>query len=309
MRTLSIIGAGRVGRTLGRLLFDTNQVRINSVYNRTIQRAKDSVDFIGRGTPISNISDVLPSDLYMITVPDHEIPSVSMELIKLRGGCLLSSSSVVFHCSGVTPSSVLKPIPDLPYVAVSCHPIKSFADPEIAIGDFSGTYCGIEGDKNGLEVMAEIFSGIGGIPFQIKTENKAMYHAATAMAANNLVALMEVATDMYEAAGLDREMSLNVIKPIVEGTIRNIFSVGSVKALTGPIARGDVSTITAHMEALRSTEYEAVYTSLGEWALRLAVAQNESSKDAQDRIAKLLRRTTKKEDNESSSHSPSMWKR
>lgn len=287
MKTLSVIGAGRVGLTLGRLFNEKKIFDIVRVFNRSLDKAKASVDFIGKGLPVYEFSDLVASDVYMITSSDDSIAKVSAELIKTN---ILKQGSIVFHCSGVMPSTILHDLKSLGCLIASVHPIKSFADPKIAVTDFDGTFCGIEGDEEAVTLLKSAFTSIGGRLIEINPDKKAIYHAATAQACNNLIALMESAILMYMEAGLTRQQSLEVMEPIVRGTVKNVFLFDTTKALTGPIARGDVKTVEMHLDALSADSLAlSVYTSLGFYLLDLSSKMGQANPESLMGIENKLR--------------------
>ncbi|GLT16859.1 hypothetical protein GCM10007938_06360 [Vibrio zhanjiangensis] len=276
---INILGAGRVGQTIGKLLVDARVVQVGSIYNRTKLSAEKSVLFIGEGTPIANLSDMEQADLYMITTADGVLSEVCDHMLDVHN---FKQGSVIFHCSGVAPSSLFKRAQKYGCHIASVHPVKSFADPAIAVSDFEGTFCAVEGDKKALDILEECFQSIGGQIFTINTNKKALYHGATVMACNNLVALIEAAASMYIDSGLDRQTALKVMEPIVRGTITNVFTLGTVSALTGPIARGDSETVRKHLDALTDDDGMLidVYCSLGKWALNLSKQQGSAATEA-----------------------------
>jgi hypothetical protein len=93
-----------------------------------------------------------------------------------------------------------------------------------------------------------------GTPINIEDENKALYHAAACVASNYLVTLIDFAQYLYEKAGVPDSLAVKVMMPLIEGTLSNIKELGTEQALTGPIVRGDVSTIAHHIEQLERLE-------------------------------------------------------
>ena len=249
MQTLNIIGAGRVGKTLGRLLADSGQLEVLAVCNRTQASAEHAVVFIGQGQAITKLSDLSPADWTMVATPDDKIAKIADELQQYH---VLIESGCLFHCSGTLPSSLFLACQNMGCQIASVHPVKSFADPKMSITNFLGTACGIEGDHGAAVQLAELFRGIGAKPFTLKTESKLQYHAAMVMASNYLVTLMDVAIDLCHDAGIDENKSYDILQPIVQSTVDNVFSMGTTRSLTGPIARGDVETVAKHLSALPS---------------------------------------------------------
>ncbi|MBU2899305.1 Rossmann-like and DUF2520 domain-containing protein [Vibrio hepatarius] len=276
---INIVGAGRVGQTLGKLLVNTKVFQVGSIYNRTKLSAERAASFIGTGTPIANLSDMEQADLYMITTADGALGEVCDRMLDVHD---FKQNSVIFHCSGAVPSRIFQRAQEHGCYIASVHPVKSFAEPSIAVSDFKGTFCAVEGDEKALGILEGCFQSIGGHIFRINTDKKALYHGATVMACNNLVALIEAATSMYVDSGLDRKTALKVMEPIVRGTITNIFALGAVSALTGPIARGDSETVSTHLNALKDDDgmLTDVYCSLGKWALNLSKEQGSATSES-----------------------------
>jgi len=277
MKTISIIGAGRLGKTLGRLFHDNKVFRINSVISRSIKNAEEAAIFIGAGTPADNIEDVIKSDIYLISTPDGIIKETFKKMKPVP------YESIVFHCSGSLPSSVIDH-----KNSASIHPVHSFAAPKVSIMSFSGTMCGCEGDKDTLSILKEIFKKIGGVPFDIDGEKKSLYHAAAVMACNYFTAIQETAIKMYEESGVSREEAYKILEPIVKGTANNIFQNGTANSLTGPIARGDSETITSHLEAIKDEDILNIYKVLGKIAVELSEKQGIADKEALAEISKLF---------------------
>jgi predicted short-subunit dehydrogenase-like oxidoreductase (DUF2520 family) len=172
----------------------------------------------------------------------------------------------------------------------SVHPVKSLADPEAASRHFAGTWCGVEGDARALAVLRPAFAGIGARLFDVDARFKTIYHAASVIVCNNLIALMEAGLRAYEKGGLPREQALRVMEPLVRETVDNVFRLGPVQALTGPVARGDLTTVARQLDALSAwdSDVAAVYRDLGRFALALGRAQGEAPPEAMDALAALL---------------------
>jgi predicted short-subunit dehydrogenase-like oxidoreductase (DUF2520 family) len=197
---------------------------------------------------------------------------------------------VVFHCSGTLPSTVLGPARALGAHVASVHPIKSFADPATAVKTFSGTFGAIEGDSQACQVLSDAFSRCGAILFDVNPQQKTTYHAATVFASNYLVALVEVSLRCFQQAGVPRETAQRVIEPMVWGTVDSIFRFDPVRALTGPIARGEASVVAQQCEALALGEETVLrlYRDLGRVAIDLSAAQGRASPEALAVIRQLV---------------------
>lgn len=268
MKNFNIIGAGNVGITL-RLLLCRAGLSPAGIYSRSVQSAQKACDIMDGGTVVSNLADLPLADLTLITTSDTAIADV---VAQLAAQTELKPNSIALHCSGALPSSILAPVQDKGVLIASVHPVKSFTNPEIDADLFEGTYCGMEGDAEALEVLEPLFKKMGANIFRIEQSQKTLYHAGTVMACNYLAPLMQAAMQCHEDAGIDRATSWKILEPLVRDTITNIGKLGPAKALTGPIARGDVDVVAAQMEALgkSDTVIANLYAALGNAALPLA---------------------------------------
>lgn len=284
MITLSCVGAGRLGKTICRLL--VGKVEIHQVVNHSLASAQRAVDFIGSGSAVS-MADLQPADIWLIATPDGQIKLV-YEQLKATG--ILHNNAIVFHCSGAIGSSVLYS-DDVKINVASVHPIHSFADPQKSLKDFSGSHCAIEGQANAVTTLKDLFEDIGAIPFIIDSQHKALYHTATVMACNYLVSLLEASQQILATAGVDG-CDGNPLESLIRQTLDNYLSTDATSALTGPIARGDTKTITSHLQALAQNGdnqlWQQVYTALGKATLPIAAQQGQASKSDLQQIEKLL---------------------
>jgi len=291
MKRLSIIGCGNVGKTLGRLWAQERVFSIGDILNRSEESSSLAVQFIGAGRPVLRIAEMSPAEVFLISTPDDQIRE-SCSALAASG--LLRTGDIVFHCSGALPSADLISAKETGAFVGSVHPIKSIADPAVSVEAFNGTFCGVEGDDQSLEVLRPAFEAIGGKTFAIDPQFKTIYHAAAVMVCSYLTSLLEVGAQAYAKAGLDRETSMDVMEPIVRGTVENIFGSGTVRALTGPIARGDHSIVSKQLATLSdwNPRFGEIYRDLGAVALGLSRLQGTTSPDSLATLAELLEQGT-----------------
>ncbi len=287
MKTLNVIGCGNVGRTLSRVFCRRNVVQLRSVLNRSRESGSRAVQFIESGRAVEDYAQLGEADVFMISASDGAIAECCRQLCATG---LLRQGVVVFHCSGALDSSLLGPAKAQGASVASVHPVKSFADPAIAAETFAGTFCALEGDGEACEALREVLHGCGAVTFPVKPEHKTIHHVATVLVCNDLVALLEVGLRCFERAGLPREEAVKVIVPIVTGTLSNVFRLGPVQALTGPVARGELAVVQRHCEALREWDEEilGIYECLGRVAAELAGAQGRADPDALASIERIL---------------------
>lgn len=287
MKTLNIIGAGRVGRTLASLWEEKRTFAIQDVLDHSPQGAVSAVAFIGDGRAVSRMQDMRAADAWMLTTPDGAIAACCAQLAQSG---LLRRGDAVFHCSGALASAVLAPAAACGALTASVHPLKSFADPRDAVRSFAGTCCAAEGERAALDLLRPAFERIGAAVSEIEPRFKTIYHAASVIVCNYLTALLETGLRSYEKSGLMRDTALKMMEPLVRETVDNVFRLGTVKALTGPIARGDHEVVARQLEALAAWDAHTaeIYKTLGVVALQLARTQGEADAEALERLRVLL---------------------
>jgi predicted short-subunit dehydrogenase-like oxidoreductase (DUF2520 family) len=289
MTTLNIIGGGRVGCTLGALWEQMHVFSIQDVLSGTPQGARSAVAFIGGGRAVSALEDMRTADIWMLTPLDGKIAACCSAL---AASGLLRKGGIVFHCSGALSSAELEPAAERGAHVASVHPLKSFAEPHDAVRAFAGTWCAAEGDGAALAVLRPAFERLGARVAEIDPQSKPVYHAASVIVSNYLVALTEAGLRCYEKAGISRDTAVAMMEPLVRETVENVFKLGTVKALTGPIARGDEAVVADQFAALAKWDARiaSVYRDLGAIAVQIARERGEASAAALDRIQKLLDR-------------------
>lgn len=276
-KSLSIIGCGNVGRVLGRLWHEQGIFRIQDVVTRSAESARGAVAFIGAGDATAAPDALRAADVYLIGTPDDQIGPCCEGL---ADDGVFRPGAIVFHCSGALPSTVLKSATRHGAVVASVHPIRSFADPEQVARHFDGTFCGIEGDSSAVDILRAAFSSIGAKTVPINAEFKSVYHAAAVFSSNYLVTLLDTAVAAYERAGVPREDALQLMEPLVRGTVDNVFRLGPVDALTGPIARGDLATVVRQYKAVSAWNRRrgALYKLLGKLTAELAAKRQSGTR-------------------------------
>jgi predicted short-subunit dehydrogenase-like oxidoreductase (DUF2520 family) len=289
MKTLNVIGAGRVGTTLATLWQRNGVFSVQDVLDGGVAGAREAVRLVGGGEAAESLLAMRPADVWMITTPDRLVRQIAAEVAAAGA---LRRGDVVFHCSGSMSSADLEAARACGADIASVHPLKSFADASQAARTFSGTFCAAEGDSEALAVLGAAFEKVGGRIAAIDARYKTVYHAASVMVSNYLTALIETGVRCYEKAALPRGTAMAMIEPIVRDTVQNIFQLGTARALTGPISRGDAGVVAQHLDALAAWDprVTAVYRSLGLAALELAREQDEAGEEALARIEALLNR-------------------
>jgi predicted short-subunit dehydrogenase-like oxidoreductase (DUF2520 family) len=286
-RSLSIVGAGRVGRTLGRRLHRLGW-RIGAVVTRSAATSRIAVREIGAGKPYSRlVPEILDSNVILLTTPDGALSGVAGALAKfdetkLRG-------KIVLHTSGALDRTVLAPLARRGASTGSIHPMQTFTGrgaPKLEKVIFA-----VEGDRSAAMVARKIARSFGGVPVTINSKNKPAYHAAGALVAGHGLGLIEAATRVLLKLGFSRGDAMRALLPLMRQMLDNFERLGPRESWTGPVSRGDFATVAKHTKALRSypSEFNDAYAAL---ALLGSRVLSKNSAAASKQLKRTLRKST-----------------
>jgi len=269
MAEVTIIGAGRLGTSLGRALAEAGYT-IAALTCRRVASARESRRIIGQGKVFTrNAEAVEKGRLIFLCLPDEKIRKEASALARTR---IDWSRKIVYHTSGLLSSAALKPLQNRGAATASFHPVQSFPSKNTPPSHFKGVYFGLEGGRRALIPAKEIVGRLGGRALIVPAEAKPLYHAACSIASNLLVVLLDAAERLLVQAGIEKQTAGRLLFPLVEGTLQNVKKFDTAAALTGPLARGESAAIRAHLKALRSfPEISRAYRQLGQVGLEIAV--------------------------------------
>jgi predicted short-subunit dehydrogenase-like oxidoreductase (DUF2520 family) len=274
-RTISIIGAGRVGRTLGKRLRELGWP-IGAVVTRSAASSRAAVRSIGAGTPHAGLTrQALGAAVILFTTPDSALELAARNLAEMAGDeCF---GKVVLHTSGALNSSVLEPLARCGAATGSLHPMQTFSGR--GVPQLEGIIFAVEGDRLAQKVAQAIARSLGGIPVVIDGAAKPAYHAAGAFVAGQALAVVEAATQMLMKIGFKRRRAIQALLPLMRQMLDNFEHLGPQAAWTGPISRGDYATVAKHMIALRDypREFQDSYAALALLAGRVLSTKPEES--------------------------------
>jgi predicted short-subunit dehydrogenase-like oxidoreductase (DUF2520 family) len=284
---ISIIGAGRVGQTIGRLAREAGY-EVGEVVCRSRRSAAAARRFIGAGEPQeASRARLSAADLLLIATGDDHISDAVGTVL---GSVAALGRPVALHTSGALSSDVLGPLRAAGLATGSCHPLQTFESPRRALALVEKTYFCIEGEARAVRAARRLARDIGARHFEIPTRKKALYHAAAVMASGGVVALVSRSLEMLADCGLTEAESKRVLLPLVEGTVANVREIGAARALTGPVRRGDAGTVARNIGAVTKFDsgWAIAYIILAEQAVALAEQAGTDKK----RLAELRRLLT-----------------
>jgi predicted short-subunit dehydrogenase-like oxidoreductase (DUF2520 family) len=265
--TISIFGAGRVGRGLAQRLLRVGW-RIGAVVTRSKTTARSAVRKIGSGTPFgAPTRQVLAAEVVLIATPDDAMARVAADLADLGGEEW--RGKVVLHTSGVLDRTVLESLAHAGASTGSLHPLQTFSGRDAP--DLEGVVFAVDGDRAALRMARSITRSLGGVPVTVEGRHKAAYHAAGALVAGHALALVEAATMTLMSIGFSRRQAVRALLPLMRQMLVNFERLGPRLAWTGPLSRGDYETIARHREALRRLppEFSETYLALSMLAARV----------------------------------------
>lgn len=184
----------------------------------------------------------------VLACPDRHLAPLAERTARALG--LSGGRPVVLHLSGALDSTVLSPLSRLGCPVGSCHPLQTF--PRGAAPPLEGVAFAVEGDDAGLPAARALAARLGGRPIELARGRKPLYHLAASLASGGVVAVLAAALDALVAAGFEEEEARGAIAPLVRASVESSLRDRPAGALTGPVARGDASTVESHRSAVES---------------------------------------------------------
>jgi predicted short-subunit dehydrogenase-like oxidoreductase (DUF2520 family) len=287
-RTLSIVGAGRVGRTLGKRLRERGW-RIGAVVSRSTATSRAAVRAIGAGTPLvwsgsvgihprdmrRNVERALAlasdaifeADVVFLCTADDDLPAVVRTLAKLAG--TKCKGKIILHTSATLDRTVLAPLARCGAATGSLHPMQAFGGK--VIPNLNGVIFAVEGEPKARRMAQSIGKSLGGITVAIATRDKPIYHAAAVLAAGSAYPTIEAGVHLLMRIGFSRARAMQTLVPLLRQIFDNIERIGPRAAWTGPLSRGDYAIVSKHARALKKypREFRQSYAALSLLAGRL----------------------------------------
>jgi predicted short-subunit dehydrogenase-like oxidoreductase (DUF2520 family) len=283
-----VVGAGPVATMLAGGLRKVG-VPVLGLWARRPEAARQAGAVAGVAAFSSAPPDLLMNaDVVIVAVRDGAIAEVSSMLI---GTGFVNRRHVLLHCAGsMSSTSAFAAVQNAVQGVGVLHPLRAVADAKQSIATLNGAVFGIEGDAAGLQRCRQILSALNAKALDLLGSQMAAYHTAAALASNLVVGLMRSAVQVLVKAGVAEQDALHGLVPLATGAIENIAQSGLVGGLTGPIKRGDVSTVAHHLRLLAEQDQQKIatlYRGLSLQVLELARANGLSDRDATE-IGKIL---------------------
>lgn len=248
---------------MGRYLIDRGKT-VTGYYSQTYENAAAAAEFTGTDCFRTMEELVDLSDTLMITTPDDEIRNVWDRMKEMS-----IDERVICHCSGSLSSDVFNGIDGKKAFGASIHPMLAFRDRFSSYGQLNNCFFTLEGDPDALRRLRELLEEAGNPYCMIRAEDKAKYHCAASILSNDVLALLDMGFGLLRQCGFTEKEAVDAASALVRGNVENVLANGTVSSMTGPILRGDVSTVEKHLGVLAGDERE-IYCLLGKHLLEMA---------------------------------------
>lgn len=243
--TVAIVGAGRVGGAIAIALAKAGYT-ITAAWSRSRAGRQRAHNLLG--VPVLEPIEVAAAgEVIFVSVPDDAIADVAKQIAPgLRKGAL------VVHTSGGASLEALVAARQAGARTGSIHPLQTVPDAERGAEALIGAAVAITSEQSDRPALMRLARAWGGRPFSIEDDAKRIYHAAAVFASNYIVSSVWAATVLFESIGIRNAPDL--LGPLVRASVENVLTRGGAKAITGPVARGDVELVRRHVKALRDAD-------------------------------------------------------
>jgi len=241
MTRVGVIGAGRVGAVLAAALRAQGHEIVAVAAESTLSRERAHTLLVG--VPICKPTEVARrSELLLLTVPDDMLANVATQLV---GAGAIQPGTRVVHTSGRHGQAAIDIVRSVGAHPMAVHPAMTFTGTAVDLSRLAGCVFGVTVDDADRDEATEIVKALGGTLMWVAEENRTLYHAGMAHGANHLVTLVAQSMDLLARAGAEDPAA--ALRPLLTAALDNALAQGDA-ALTGPIVRGDVNTVRAHVE-------------------------------------------------------------
>lgn len=267
---IAIIGAGNLAAALAFTLSKT-QYRVSEIVSRDAKSSRRKALALARriaARAITLDTREVHSRIVWLCIPDREIEACAKALAQSDW-----QGRIALHSSGSLGSEALEPLRDRGASVASLHPLMTFV-PGV-IPSFKGVAFALEGDEAAARVARKIVSALGGQSYRIDRKDKALYHLWGTFASPLLTILLELGERVAKAAHVSPKQARRRATPILRQTVENYVQRGAARGFSGPLVRGDVSTVRRHLRALRTVPAaREAYMALAKAALQTLPVRN-----------------------------------
>lgn len=240
---IGIIGCGRVGASIGAAWRQAGHaiIGVSATSAASLERAEEMLPAV----PVLDPDEIIErAELVLVAVPDDEIAPLVTGLADLGR---IHAGQILVHCSGRYGTDVLDAGTRLGALPIALHPSLTFTGTEVDLSRLRQATIAVTAPAPIRPVGETLVVELGAEPIDIAEADRPLYHAAITHASNHSITILAEAMELLSEAGVADPSA--VLHALVDASVANTMQNGP-KALTGPISRGDVGTIEAHLAAL-----------------------------------------------------------
>jgi predicted short-subunit dehydrogenase-like oxidoreductase (DUF2520 family) len=297
---IGIVGTGALGASLAYALA-ARGARLVAVTARHAEHAADLASHIPGCQAVADASPMAAlCDFVVLAVPDDALSALDIT-VPWRAG------QMVVHMSGARSAAVLAHAAEHGAAVAALHPLMIFpraaTGPAVALARLAGCTWAMETADDELAARLEaLVRALDGQVLRLASADHVPYHLAAVLASNYVVTLLGTAVGIWEAFGIEPDRAVRALLPLLRATVENLATLGPAAALAGPVARGDVGTVSAHLAWLRARVAEehkgaaidaaavlAAYRALAELTVPLARARGSLAAETEQALYAALR--------------------
>ena len=271
---IAIVGPGRVG-TACAARFQAASADVLGFVGRDPARTEAETRRLGLPGPLQ-FADLARAHVVVFAGGDDQLQRAVGEAASVGG----RRCSLWLHTSGRHDLEVLEPATRLGARIGSLHPLAPFSA-SLPDARIEGAPALLEAGPRSASLLRRLCGMLGLEPILCGSQNRALYHAACALAANGATALFGMARDvMVAAGGLEAQDAQRIVAALMAAAVDGSGRYGAGPALSGPVRRGDAATVAAHLAELAAHAPAALpgYRALMERALALAASEGLSER-------------------------------
>jgi predicted short-subunit dehydrogenase-like oxidoreductase (DUF2520 family) len=247
---VGVVSAGRVGAVLGAALTGIGHrvIATSGVSRASVHRAETLLPGVALLPPDEVVRE---ADLALLAVPDDVLPGL---VRGLAAAGAFRPGQIVVHTAGAHGTSVLEPAAEHGVLTLALHPVMTFTGRPEDVQRLTGCPVAVTAradDEAAWSVGEALVLELAAEPVRVPEAVRPLYHAALAHGANHLVTLVRDCVDLLDQAGV--RPAERLVAPLLSAALDNALRHGD-RALTGPVARGDVGTLRTHLRELERAD-------------------------------------------------------
>jgi predicted short-subunit dehydrogenase-like oxidoreductase (DUF2520 family) len=248
---VGVIGAGRVGSTLGAALARAGH-EISGVVAVSAESRRRAERWLP-GAPVLPTDEVVTgADLVLLAVPDDALRPLVAGLAQTGAW---RPGQLVAHTSGAHGLAALDAAAARGVVPLALHPVLTFVGRPEDLDRLDGANFGVTAQDDLRPVAESLVVEMGAEPVWVPESARALYHAALTVGSDHLVTLVADALALLDVAGVQRADQL--LAPLVSAALDNVLRLRDT-ALTGAVSRGDAATVAGQLRTLAEAAPDAL---------------------------------------------------